>query len=77
MNNLFEIASKVNGDMKNKFELARILDENQSTFARDSLDLGKLLDTKHDINTIDEDPVSLRPYRVPHSQEKVVDNEIN
>ena len=42
-------------------------------FARDDLDLGKLKFALHTIETTDEKPVVVPPYRSPHSRERIMD----
>ena len=75
----FNIISKIDSEITNKLyqtKLSEILLDNQAAFARDERDLGCLKGAEHIIDTTDEVPVTRRPYPVPHSKIKLVDEEI-
>ncbi|KAG0440573.1 Retrovirus-related Pol polyprotein from transposon [Dictyocoela muelleri] len=46
-------------------------------FKRDNPVLGNINIIKHGINTLDSNPISCKPYRIPYSLEKKVKEEIN
>ena len=74
------ILSKIECEVLNenyKKQLGEILLNNQLAFARDDLDLGCLRGAEHTIDTVDEKPVTKRPYPIPHSKITIVDQEIN
>ena len=63
-------------NINSKNKIKEILKRNIDSFGKDENDIGALHGYEHRIDLTDDVPVSLRPYRTPHSKIKEIDSEI-
>lgn len=69
--------SEVNAPDKHKPTITKLLKKNQDLFAAKDSDLGHTDTVKMKINTGDNSPIKLRPYRTPLNNRKIVDQAID